>query len=243
LSLSRLSPLYWTATLGLIVANAAVSGRIFTADPAPLDGSALFQRLEDRLVGADAIRLTCRAKSEGTITSNLSAEIALREGNRARIDASGEFRGPVRLSFVADGRTMRLAGSVPGLEQPAPADLRGSVVVGLLHMGLLHNLACLSGNAPLDRADGMVKDWVKATGFKLGRAEMVNGVLAQPLSFKFNAGGTDVGEATLWLRSTDGLPLRRTQTTHFPNGDMHVSEEYERFEVGGTLDGKLFERK
>ena len=39
-----------------------------------------------------------------------------------------------------------------------------------------------------------------------------------------------MGETTLELDSA-GWPTQRTQTVHFPNGDMKVVERYEAFEV------------
>lgn len=242
MSLSRLSGLYWTAAFSLPIAGAALADRHPTATVPSMDGAALFHSLEDRLLKTDTVRLSYRATAAGATAAKLGGQIAVQSNNRVRVDLTGEFRKPASMTFVSDGRSMSLSGSVPAQERPTAPDLRGSIIVGLLRMGALHNLARLANGQAPDRADGTVQQWVEVSGFEARPPEVVNGVDAQPLSFRIVVAGHDTGQATLWLRLENGLPLKRAQTVQLPAGEMRVVEEYERFEVGQPLERNLFER-
>jgi hypothetical protein len=49
-----------------------------------------------------------------------------------------------------------------------------------------------------------------------------------------------VAEAQLWTDAKTGLPVRRRETVHLPEGDMDVGEEYEQVELDGAVDDTTF---
>ncbi len=92
-------------------------------------------------------------------------------------------------------------------------------LIGLTHMGILHNLARSSESALPDHAGGGVREWVAAESFTLAF-----GRDSAP-SFDLIVAGTPSGSVTLDI-GPSGLPAERHQTVRFPSGDMHLVERY-----------------
>ena len=92
-------------------------------------------------------------------------------------------------------------------------------------MGVLHNIAMLSGGAPPDHANGGVDDWVKTVEHRHPEGSG-SGVM-----FDLVVDGTPSGSATLWI-DEQGQPLRREQRVDFPEGTMIVVERYEDLGAG-----------
>jgi hypothetical protein len=45
----------------------------------------------------------------------------------------------------------------------------------------------------------------------------------------------------MWIDPRTGLPLKRHQVVHFPDGQLTVDETYEAFSVGGPVEPNAFD--
>ncbi len=207
--------------------NAVEPQPIATPKPEPpRKPTEAFADLETRLLGAQSIQIRFDITAEGSNTATLRGMLVLSADGKARVEARGSFAGePGELVFTSDGRTMKGERGGKRFELPAGKALQESVLLGLTRMGLLHNLAVLWGGRPPDLADGGVREWVVATDVTDASTDV-----AKALGFGLTVQGTPMGEATLVL-DAEGWPTERTQTVHFPGGDMKVVERYEAFEV------------
>jgi hypothetical protein len=177
-----------------------------------------FEELEQQFLDSEGINLAFEISSEGAVNSALIGRLALCKGNRILIQSSGELFGqPVKNSLQSDGLVMNLNRQ----QQVLPPKLNEAVVVGMLRMGLLHNLARLGGNLAPDHAGGGVADWVQVPVVRVN---------SDNLYFDILVAGTRAGRAELVL-SDDGLPLTRVQKVYFGTEEMHVTESYTDFSL------------
>ncbi len=194
--------------------------------PAPRrDPATALAELEARLLGAQMLSLTFEivADSPGDVRTTVRGVVRVDADGRAALQAGGTVLGQVgEATLQCDGTTLQGRAGTARLELPCPPQLREAVVVGLVRMGLLHNVArAWSARAP-DRADGGIQDWVALAQPRDAVLEGKPGGIA----FDIAVDGQPVGEGALLLDDA-GLPVLRTQTVHFPDGDMHVVERYE----------------
>ena len=192
----------------------------------PDDPKVAMERLEARLIEAPAVRFEIAATAEGVVTADLSGTASWTDSSAA-IVASGTFVDrPAELHLAL--RDGKLAGGNGDyrFESNVPPALREALALGMTRMGILHNLARLAGATAPDHAEGGVGDWLTYEALRWGAGTEVDGQPARPLEFTILVEGTPVAEARLWLRTTDGLPVRREQNVKFPQGDMIVVETY-----------------
>ena len=181
-----------------------------------------FEELEQQMLESEGINLAFEISSEGAVKSALTGRLALCRGNRIMIQSSGELFGqPVKNSLRSDGLVMNLNQQQKNL----PVKLNEAVVVGMLRMGLLHNLARLGGNLAPDHAGGGVADWVQVPVVRVN---------SDNLYFDILVAGTRAGRAELIL-SEDGLPLKRVQKVYFGSEVMNVTESYTDFSLSCRL--------
>ena len=185
------------------------------------DAEAQFAELEQRLLQAKNVSMKINITSSGAVGSSLKGELRLSEPNQAHLDFKGEFAGnPVEIHLDSHGERMFAGSADKSFEEDTPPALNEGIVLGLTRMGILHNLAMLSAGAPPDGTDGQVRDWVQARNFSYNDA-------TKGFQFEIVVSGTPSGEVELWLDEQTGMPKRRKQTVHFPEGDMEVEEVYE----------------
>ncbi len=181
-----------------------------------------FKKLEQQILDSEGITLAFEIRSEGAVKSTLVGRLALCQGNRIMIQSSGVLFGqPVKNSLQSDGLVMNLNRQ----QQILPPKLNEAVVVGLLRMGLLHNLARLGGNLAPDHAGGGVADWVQVPVVRVN---------SDNLYFDILVAGARAGRAELIL-SDDGLPLTRVQKVYFGSEEMNVTESYTDFSLSCRL--------
>jgi hypothetical protein len=127
------------------------------------------------------------------------------------------------LSLIADPTSITLSGGPMGtVVQARPVEFDDALLVGVVRMGVLHNIAKLSASqppryriAPLRRPPGSrhavcrTRDWVNLGQF----ANQSNA-----LSFALNVAGEPAGTATLSLDARN-LRAQREQRVVFPEGD------------------------
>jgi len=189
--------------------------------PPRVGPAAVLAALEDRLLAADGIRFEFEVTAEGAIEADLRGMLEASAGE-VRLTASGSFAGQaVELTLLADGDRLEL-GNGPELDRiSTPAYLKEALVVGLTRMGILHNLARLSGATAPDHAEGGVRDWVTVGAFTAD---------ATAIAFDLTVAGEPAGSAALQLDS-GGRPVLRRQTVEFPTGQMRVVERYSAFAI------------
>lgn len=213
----------------LLLAGAGACASVASAEAA--DPAAVFEALEERLLGAQLVRVGFTITSGGAVNSSLSGTLEVEAPNEVRLAAAGTFEGAdVELRLASNGRQME-GGSSGGLfSLETPTYLGEGVLLGLTRMGLLHNLAMLSGGAPPQGTDGKAREWVQVSGFAAG-ATADQGGPARPISFAIAVDGKPAARATLWLDEVGGLPRMREQVVLFGEEEMQVLEEYDFFEV------------
>jgi hypothetical protein len=188
--------------------------------PAPDDPAAAFRALEDRLLQAGTVRLHFGVTAEGVIAAELRGALEMTPDGGIRLTASGQFDGQavnVLLQCEAGGCAFGNAGNP--VTAARPAQLKEAVVIGFTRMGILHNLARLTGGKPPDHAQGGVREWVVASSF----AEDPEN--PSVMSFELTVAGAPVGTAKLQIDAR-GRPVFRRQTVQFPSGQMRVVEWY-----------------
>jgi len=199
----------------------------------PATPEEVFRVLERRLLGSEPVRIAFDVRSEGAVESSLRGMVALDGGGRARLEAEGTFRGePVELRLVSDGGGMRMVGGADSVLTSTPPALREALAVGFMRMGILHNLARLTGPAEPDHADGGAAEWARV--LDLRRAEVSEDAPeGLPVTFDIEVAGRPAGTGTVVI-ADDGTPVVRFQTVDFPQGRMRVEERYT--EVGFGRD-------
>jgi hypothetical protein len=199
------------------------------AEPAPkID----LEQLEERMLGASRVEFEFAIESEGAVASHFTGRVRWIRDGEFTLTAEGEFVGqPQQLELRGDATSLAtIVGSSEQWSGARPPELIDAVVLGLSHMGLLHNLAMLVGGKPPDHAEGGAREWLDRQGVEPGVVETREGEEIHPLEFTLIVGEQEVGRATLWL-DAKGLPVERQQTVQFPEGEMRVVERYSNFVV------------
>jgi hypothetical protein len=197
-------------------------------EPAPrADPSQRLTELERRLLAADRVQLTFDVTARGAVEAELRGLLIVERGRIARIDASGRFAGEEgEVSMSGDARVVKGASGAKRFEIARPSELDAALLIGLVRMGVLHNVALLWTGRPPDHGDGGVTEWVTTGDHR--HAVLDGGDDA--IGFAITVAGQAVGDAKLLLDDS-GWPALREQTVRLPAGEMHVTERYEAVEV------------
>ena len=207
----------------------------------PETAEARFRELELRLLDAETVRVRGGAGSTGTVASALEGEALLASGNRAHLQFTGEFgSASVALALVSDGQQVWGGNGTESFEIEAPTALNEAILLGFTRMGILHNLALLSGASPPDGTDGSIRDWLTVTNFAWGEPETVDGVPTETLRFDVTVHGRPSAQAVLWLGRESGLPVQREQIVKFPDGEMRAVEVYQTVETDAPFESGKF---
>lgn len=219
---------------------------IDVAKPPPLPApDVVINTLEQRLLAAGRVHIVFEVESHGGIESDLRGMIAIAPDGRVLLAAQGTFAGKAGVARIeCDGTTLRGASGTAKLEMPCPPAMQPALLLGLVRMGVLHNVARVWTAKPPDRAelppgetDGAapMNAWVKTRAHRRPPSE-VSPVAGDVVAFDIDVDSQPVGDATLELGG-DGLPKLRAQTVRFPGGEMRVVERYETFELDGSAPG------
>lgn len=192
-----------------------------------------FAELEARLLTGKEFEIVFAIESHGAIETKLRGIVRMGAG-RALLEADGTFAGVVGTTRIeCDGTNLRGAGPAGRVEMPCPGGLQPALMLGMMRMGLLHNVAMAWAGRPPDRSElagiraiSAMDAWVTTQGH---RAPPKGG---DGIAFDIAVEGTVIGDASLVLDGR-GLPSLREQTVRFDGGEMRVIEQYETF----TLDG------
>jgi hypothetical protein len=189
---------------------------------AAADPATRFDALERALLDARTVAMDFHVTAEGAVEADVRGRLELGPDGAAVLRADGVFAGsPIDVMLHADAQRMRYGTAADPDTVPRPPHLREALVIGLTRMGILHNIARLTGGAAPDHADGGVAEWVTVGGF----AEAVAGSAGTPpIAFDLTVAGRPAGSATLVIDA--GSPVVRRQTVRFPQGEMRVVERY-----------------
>ncbi|MBO6659002.1 MAG: hypothetical protein JJ934_19070 [Pseudomonadales bacterium] len=180
------------------------------------------RNLETALLDADRVQLQFTVTSTGAVETELSGFLIFRGDDEVSLEASGEFAGnEVELKLATMAGEMHYGLRSNPATDAIPSQLKASVLIGLVRMGILHNLAMLSAGAAPDHAEGGVEEWVQINDFSEPDTDAV--------AFAITIAGQPSGNATLLFES-DQL-VRRLQTVEFAEGAMQVTEEYRGFSI------------
>ncbi len=232
------------SALLLLGGCATITGWFEEDLPHPVTASdpvAAVAQVESVLLAERTVRIEFAITAEGAVSADLRGELLLAPGNLARIDAAGSFDGAAAdLQLVSDGVQLVARAGERTSTGDTPAGLREGLVIGLTRMGLLHNLALLSGGRPPDATDGTVRTWLQLSAYERGLPQGRGGRSVLPVSFDLTVGGEPSARATLYLGAQSGLPSERSQVVRFPQGEMRVTERYARVELDAILPGNAF---
>ena len=185
----------------------------------PANPASRFDELESRLLAADTVRFAYSVRADGAVEAELAGNVSIVEG-RIELSGAGHFAGqPVEVFVRGDEGHYEFGNRTTHERLPTPGKLREALLIGFTRMGILHNLARLSGAAPPDHADGGVRQWVTADSIGIDPADSAS------ISFRLRVAGQTSGYASLEIDEA-GLPVIRRQTVLFPSGEMRVEERY-----------------
>lgn len=188
--------------------------------PGTEDPQAVFEALENRLLQAERVQVSFHVVAEGAVTVDLSGDLRVEAGNLIQLRAKGLFAGKeTDVSLYAHGGQMELGNGTIHKEDSTPNELQEAILTGFTRMGILHNLARLTGGAAPDHAGGGVMEWAVVDSFG------VDSKRAGGITFRITVAGRPSGSATLKIGAA-GCPLERHQQVHFPSGTMTVVERY-----------------
>jgi hypothetical protein len=218
------------ALLSCALLAAACGGRPATGPAAPTAPAAAptLADVEAALLAAPAWRAHVTITASGALTAHLDATVLAAAGGRVHVTAEGELMGaPGKVNWTSDG-TRTSAGA------PTPPAVNEAIVIGLVRMGLLHNLARLATGGLPDHAEGGVGAWVTA-------------VDPQPrpggeIAYRLAVDGKEAADVVVTVDPTGPhgpVLTHRRITVHFDQGDMVVDETY-RFELGVELPSDSF---
>lgn len=203
-------------------------------------GGPSLEPLERRLLAAHSLKIHARIASDGVVPSHFEGTLLLGEGQQVRLAMQGDLGSrPTDLTLFCDGKTMRGGSKEKPFELPAPPGLREALVIAFTRMGLLHDLALLSeGRAPA-QVDGTVREGIQAVGVTKGAGESIRGRMTEHWRWNLVVQGGSTSPEDVWMDGA-GVPIRRRLVVHFPEGDMHVGEEYDEVTMDAPVDPATF---
>jgi hypothetical protein len=190
----------------------------------------------ERLAFAEEAVLAARAtaafeiNSEGAHDSHLTGTLELTGSNALQLVAEGKFdREDVRVemeSLKGDINRSVTRGPSVNAHHAAPAPkLNEAIGVTLVRQGLLHDVAMLVLDRPIDKAEGGVREAVVASNVREEGTEQVDGEACHRLKWTLVVEGQSVGETSLCVSDATGLPLAREATLQLDR-PMHHRERF-----------------
>lgn len=207
----------WLVGLVLMLLACGSGGR--QGESTPTEPAHRLDELESRLLAADTVRFAYRVRAHGAVEAELAGEVSILEG-RIDVTGAGHFADqPVEVFVHGDGEFYEFGNRTTHEKLPTPGELREALLIGFTRMGILHNLARLTGAAPPDHADGGVREWVTIDSVTMDPAD------SAAISFNLTVAEKPSGSASLEIDEA-GLPVMRRQTVLFPSGEMRVEDRY-----------------
>lgn len=168
--------------------------------------------------------------ASGAVDVDVRGRVGVGPGGAAHLEVEGDFAGrPLDHALRSDGREVVVTTPDGEERMPAPPHLADALSVGLVRMGVLHNIARLAGGRLPDHAEGGVRGWVRL--YPVGGEDSAGdsggdgGGDGGAMRVAIRVSNVPSGTAELVL-GADGMPSLRVQEVAFPTGTMRVQERY-----------------
>jgi hypothetical protein len=202
------------------------------------DPGTVYHDLEQEMLISSGLELEYDITATGVFQASLHGMLALGRENQVRLEGVGTFGSDsVDLLLVSDGSHMRMTVGSAVQDLATPAGLHEAIVIGFTRMGLLHNLARLTGSAPPDHMEGGVQDWVQVSEFAW---DTEVGGERDAVTFLLTVAGEPSGDVVLEVDRESGAPVVRRQVVRFPEGEMLVTETYRDTNLGAVPSTQQF---
>jgi hypothetical protein len=195
------------------------------------DPAQLMRDLEARLIGARHVLIESRIEARGAVTGSLTGRVELFDRNRAELLYTGSMSGqPGPIALSADGRLLELQSGQVRQSLRVGRESNRALLVGMMRMGLLHNLARVQALQGPDHAEGGVERWARLDSFR-PTTYILGGELEGTMSFGFDFDTGEPVPSRLWLDPASSLPRRREITLRVRDGEVKVVEDYTRIVI------------
>jgi len=185
--------------------------------------------LEQRLLSEQRETVEWEGSADGSVVARLHSHIeitAFDSGTISVTGTAGTAPADVHLSIgpaeiTSGDKKFSLSGQ---------AFLK-NLWLSFVRIGFMHDANSLAQGGLQDivqSAQSQEAESIHVHDLSIGRSVTgEGGEQLVPVRFSIDYGTSkNVGSATLFLSQITGLPVRRQQTVHFPNGDMRVTEHY-----------------
>jgi hypothetical protein len=186
-----------------------------------------FESLEALLARAGRFDVKAHVVSSGAVASDLTADVGVANSGIVAIRMHGTLDGKpddrllrtdgVVTMVTKDGQDTRL--------QPGH-NMREAVQLGLLRVGLWHNLLLLSHGLQPEHHEGGIKSWTAVDNIHYAGAPRAG---ATSIAFDVLIENKKVGTATLWIDDKTELPVKREQTIVLDGKKIQTVEDYSKF--------------
>lgn len=218
MNLRHLSPVL--LTMAMLATACAPSD----SNDVPVNPAAAFSSVESDLLTARTIEMDYQVQSEGAFEADIEGRLSMTGAGVVSLTGVGHFGNrAVALTLDADGSRMTFGNGESVSEADVPPALNEAMIIGLMRMGILHNLARLTAGAPPDHGEGGAPEWVVASGFSTD---------STAITFDIAVDGQPSGAASLIIDER-GRPVIRRQIVAFPEGQMRVTERYSNVIISG----------
>lgn len=186
-----------------------------------------FADLEALLARAGRFDVKAHVVSSGAVASDLNADVGVANSGIVAIRMHGTLDGkPDDRVLRTDGVvTMVTEGGKDTRLQPGH-NMREAVQLGLLRVGLWHNLLLLSHGSQPEHHEGGIKAWTSVANIHYAGAARPG---STSIAFDVLIENKKVGTATLWIDDSTKLPVKREQTIVLDGKKIQTVEDYSKF--------------
>lgn len=214
------------SVLFVVLVGCAAGPRPVPSEATPAERLTL---CETATLGAKAVA-SFEIDAQGVHQARFTGTLELTGSNALQLGAEGKFdREDVRVdleSMRGDINRSVTRGASVNSHHLAPAPALGeAVVVGLVRMGLLHNLVRLALDADVSNAEGGLREELKVDNVRAVGVEEVDGEKCHRVDYSLQVGPVK-GDATLCIADATALPLQRRLVAHFAEGDLTATEHF-----------------
>jgi outer membrane lipoprotein-sorting protein len=197
----------------------------------------LFREMEGKMKKAKTLECVFEAtfSPEGSVKGSL----ALAEGNRLRLEASGKVERQMEMMIISDGtKLVAVSNKERGEEREVPKSLNEMALAWFMRAGSMGLL-----DAPGGTKNSDVNTLLPVSSFKLGKEKKLDGRNAQTIAYELSIKGTkSVIAVVVWLDPKTNLPLKRVLAIDKGGGDkITITETYTRLTLDEKIDTKKFE--
>jgi outer membrane lipoprotein-sorting protein len=225
----------WVAPLLLLVVGADTDKEAEMA----------FRQMDARIAKAQALDCGFDIKIEGKRTGSFKGTLVATEGNKARVEMSGEVGGEAHsMLVVSDGtKSVTVEDKKAQPAKDPPKDLSTRILSTMGRVGVFGMLIVAEARADGEKPAAFdVNERLKVSDFKLGKKEKVGDQEAQAIEYTLRITGTgdrEPARCTVWVDTKTGLPVKRTLVG--TEGNEKFTVTYTKFAVDGKIDPKTFE--